>query len=288
MRPNISILGTRISGYDGEQMTAESDCQPNGPSVLIVDDERDMRDPLRDWLIRAGYRAQAAAGGPEALAIAEREPIDVVDTDFVMPGMNGLELLDALRERHPAIQVIFLTGRATKDLAISVLRQGRSFDLLEKPLHNLQRLTHVIDAAWAARHPGPAPSAAGIEAVPATLESVIERSPIVRAVFAHVTANLGSALALATVADAVGYNPAYLTDLIRRETGQPLGRWIIELRLRRAQRLLLETPTPIHEIAAAVGYPDRSHFARTFRQHVGETPQLWRQRELQRLDASPR
>jgi YesN/AraC family two-component response regulator len=269
-------------------MSADSSTPPHGPAVLIVDDERDMRDPLRDWLIRAGYRAPAAAGGPEALALAEREAIDVVVTDFVMPGMTGLELLDALRERHPAIQVIFLTGRATKDLAISVLRQGRSFDLLEKPLHNLQRLTHVIDAAWAARHPGPASADSAVEAVPATLEAAIERSPVVGAVFAHVTTNLGSALALATVADAVGYNPAYLTDLIRRETGQPLGRWIIELRLRRAQRLLLETTTPIHEIAAAVGYPDRSHFARTFRQHVGETPQLWRQRELQRAGGAQR
>lgn len=243
--------------------------------VLIIDDEADVRDPLREWLVRAGYEAVAAAGGREAIALAKRDRFDAVVTDYVMPGLDGLAVLDQLREAQPELQVIFLTGHATKELAIAALRHGRAYDLLEKPLHNARRLADLIDTACAAsRPPGdPAPPAGSL---PEALQAAMARSMVVKAVFEHVAADLAAPLTLGGVAEAVGYHPAYLTDLVRNETGMPLVRWIAELRVRHAQALLTGSDLGIGEVGARIGYPDRSLFARFFRRYAGVSPAAWR------------
>lgn len=242
--------------------------------VLIIDDEADVRDPLREWLVRAGYDAQAAAGGPEAIALAQRGNFDAVVTDYMMPGMDGLAVVDELRRHQPDLQVIFLTGHATKELAIAALRRGRAYDLLEKPLHNARWLANLIDEACADRRPPAIPPA---DSLPETLLTAMARSPVVKTVFAHVTADLAAPLTLGSVAEAVGYHPAYLTDLVRNETGMPLVRWIAELRVRLAQALLTSTDLGIGEIGERIGYPDRSLFARFFRRYAGMSPAAWRE-----------
>lgn len=253
---------------------------PHKPVVLVVDDDDDLRDTLCDWLTRAGYPVRPAGDGLEALAIAEREPVHVVVTDFQMPRLDGLGLLEGVRERHPGVQVIFLTGQATKELAIEALRQGRSFDFLEKPLHDMRVLAQLIDQAWASR-PAAGPAAAPAVRLPQALAEACGRSPLLAKVFGHVAANLADPLSLPVVADAVGYHPVYLTEAVRRESGQTLARWITELRMREAQRLLETHDWPISQVAAAVGFHDPSHFARLFKQFSGEAPNAWREHRQQ-------
>jgi AraC-like DNA-binding protein len=78
------------------------------------------------------------------------------------------------------------------------------------------------------------------------------------------------------VAKAVGYSPAYLTDLVRRQTGQTVQRWIIKRRMAAACSLLLETDQSVNQIATTVGYNDKNYFFYQFRQHYAMTPQIWR------------
>jgi CheY-like chemotaxis protein len=67
----------------------------NPPSVLVIDDDPDMRQVLSDFLQRSGYRVVEAANGQEGIFAAECEPIDAVILDKEMPGMNGLDVLPA-------------------------------------------------------------------------------------------------------------------------------------------------------------------------------------------------
>jgi AraC-like DNA-binding protein len=99
----------------------------------------------------------------------------------------------------------------------------------------------------------------------------------VKAVFQFITAHYNQPISLCDVAKAVGYSPAYLTDLVRRETGQTVNQWIIEYRLTKASCLLLETNQTVSEIAETVGYQHINYFFRQFRRHYGTTPQVWRE-----------
>ena len=102
----------------------------------------------------------------------------------------------------------------------------------------------------------------------------------VKAVFQFIAAHYHQSISLCDVAKAVGYSPAYLTDLVRRKTGQTVNQWIIEHRLTKASCLLLETDQTVSQIAETVGYQNIGYFFRQVRHRYGTTPQIWR--ELQR------
>lgn len=116
-----------------------------GVRILIADDEEASREALQELLDGWGHRVDEASDGNEALRKAIELLPDVIITDLVMPGMDGLWLLRALREELPHVPVIVLSGRATIDSAIEAIREG-AFDLLEKPLDS-RRLRILLERA---------------------------------------------------------------------------------------------------------------------------------------------
>ncbi len=108
-------------------------------TVLIVDDERFFRTVLGDFVTGLGLRALTAGDGEAALALLERERVDLVLLDVVMPEMDGLEVLQRIRKRRPGLPVIIVTASDAMDNAIAALREGAD-DFFRKPL-NLDELT---------------------------------------------------------------------------------------------------------------------------------------------------
>lgn len=104
-----------------------SDCR-----VLLVDDEADFVEVLADRLEARGLGVVTASGGIEALSAAADRVFDAIVLDMAMPGMDGLETLEALLKINPDLQVILLTGQATLEQAAAAIRIG-ALDLLEKP-----------------------------------------------------------------------------------------------------------------------------------------------------------
>jgi DNA-binding NtrC family response regulator len=101
-------------------------------SLLLVDDDEAFRVALGGELARLGFAIALAGTGEEALSkLIEREP-DVVLLDLRLPGVSGLDVLKAIRERHPSIDVIVLTGHGSIDTAIESIRIG-AFDYVSKP-----------------------------------------------------------------------------------------------------------------------------------------------------------
>ncbi len=113
-------------------------------------------------------------------------------------------------------------------------------------------------------------------AEPQFKKSETEQPPSLKKVFSFIETHYCNPISLQEVAKAVNLSPAYLTDLVRRETGRTVNRWIVEHRIARARTLLLETNSSINEIAETVGYLDSGHFIRLFRRINGTTPQAWR------------
>lgn len=104
----------------------------------------------------------------------------------------------------------------------------------------------------------------------------VEKSPLIKKVFGFIETHYCNPISLHEVAKAVNLSPAYLTDLVKRETGRTVNRWIVEHRIARARTLLLESDRSVAEIAETVGYLDAGHFIRLFRRINGTTPQAWR------------
>jgi two-component system response regulator PilR (NtrC family) len=100
--------------------------------ILIVDDERSMREFLAIFLRRAGHRVEAAAGGADGLSALKSREFDVVITDLRMPGVGGLEILAEAKKLHPETQVIVVTAFATTETAIAAMKAG-AYDYLTKP-----------------------------------------------------------------------------------------------------------------------------------------------------------
>jgi signal transduction histidine kinase len=119
------------------------------PRVLLVDDEVDFLSSLAQRLELRGLPVLTAASGLEALEILDREPVDVVVLDVRMPGMDGIETLRRIKDRHPQVQVVMLTGHADLESSIEGMRFG-FFDYLTKPV-KLAQLMEKIDEAFSRR-----------------------------------------------------------------------------------------------------------------------------------------
>jgi two-component system response regulator RegA len=97
---------------------------PNGPSILIVDDDLALRERLARAFRDRGFEATTASGYAEAVACARRESPELAVVDLRMPDGSGLELLKALKEIDPATQVVVLTGYGSIATAVQAVRLG--------------------------------------------------------------------------------------------------------------------------------------------------------------------
>ena len=100
--------------------------------VLVVDDEPSASELCMMLLKDMGFDVEQAESGPRALAILESGPTDIVLTDVRMPGMNGIELLGAIKERYPQTAVVIMTGYGTIPSAVEAIKLG-AYDYITKP-----------------------------------------------------------------------------------------------------------------------------------------------------------
>jgi PAS domain S-box-containing protein len=102
------------------------------------------------------------------------------------------------------------------------------------------------------------------------------RRETLRGVLEYIEQHYREHLTLEDVAQAVNFTAAYLTELLRRETGLSIHRWIVEYRLAEAKRLLVNTEMSVAAVAEQVGFGNASHFCRQFRRKTNFTPRAWR------------
>ncbi len=102
--------------------------------ILIVDDERIMRDSLSAWLLEEGYQVEAVEDGARALKKAKTESWDVLLVDLKMPGMDGIEVLQEVKKISENIPVIIMTAYATVDTAVRAMKEG-AYDYIVKPFN---------------------------------------------------------------------------------------------------------------------------------------------------------
>lgn len=114
--------------------------------ILVVDDEKDIRDGSQRILSRIGFQVLTASRGDEALDILKKEKPSIVFLDLKMPGMGGMEVLEQIRAIDETILVIIITGFATVETATKAMKQG-AYDFIPKPFEPDQ-MRIVVNRAW--------------------------------------------------------------------------------------------------------------------------------------------
>lgn len=120
-------------------------------SILVVDDEARIADTLALILESKGYAAKAAYDAASGMALCDEFRPDLVISDVVMPGMNGIEMAIIIRRQFPACRILLFSGQAaTADMLEQARARGHEFELIAKPVHPeqlLERVKQVLDVA---------------------------------------------------------------------------------------------------------------------------------------------
>jgi CheY-like chemotaxis protein len=144
--PSFSDQTNRPFGFSGKRIQQDpSRVQGRGQKVLVIDDETAIADSLAEILSDHGFEVMAAYDGPAAIAKAREICPDVVVCDVVMPQLNGVDTVIAIRQICPHARIFLFSGQAnTTDILKNARAQGHSFELLPKPMHPDELLSRLF------------------------------------------------------------------------------------------------------------------------------------------------
>jgi DNA-binding NtrC family response regulator len=112
-------------------------------NILVIDDEAAQRDVLTGYLKKKGDKIFSASSGREGIEIAGRNPVDIILSDFKMPDLNGIEVLEQVKKINPEISFVIVTAYGTVENAVKAMRLG-AFDYISKPV-DLDELDLMIE-----------------------------------------------------------------------------------------------------------------------------------------------
>ncbi|KAB2907397.1 MAG: response regulator [Ignavibacteriales bacterium] len=283
LKPNEisdSEVPENVKGYTGsvdsgehgaEELLTETE-QNDSEIILVIDDNADIRTFISEEL-RSDYRVIEAADGTQGLNIAEGTIPDLVITDIMMPGIDGVELSRRLKQNELTnhIPVIILTAKAAFEDKIEGLESGADDYLVKpfKPIELRTRVKNLLELRKKLRERFQTvvqtPSDKEAETTPES-RFVLKVSSIVaeRLSDEHFTAE--------TLARELGYSISPLNRKLNALTGCTAGVLIRRTRLEKAMVLLKGKQLSVKEVAMMVGYSEQSNFTRSFKNYFGTPP----------------
>lgn len=234
--------------------------------VLVVEDEEMIRKGIVltvDWAALDCVVVGEAANGEEALEAARRYEPTLIITDLKMPKMDGIEMLQKLREQGCTAPAIILTAYDSFEYARSALRLGAA-DFLLKPFHDgeLEQAVLTLQKKLQTQpvHEIELPKKGG-------------RSRYVLSAMDYIAENYANPnLTVGMVAQALGLSEGHLSHLFKKETEQTLLSYLTRYRIHKSMELLRDCRRKVYEVAECVGYRDIAYFSATFKRLTGVSP----------------
>jgi signal transduction histidine kinase/AraC-like DNA-binding protein len=236
--------------------------EPRGKAILIVDDDPHTVE-MHARLVQSHaseHRILKAQHGRAALEVLQREHVDLILLDLMMPELDGFGVLAAMRD-NPAtrdIPVIVLTGQALTEKDMGRLNRGVA-TVLRKGLFSVEETLAHLEAALERKR---------------KLSADAQR--LVRQAMAYLHEHYAEAISREDLARHVGLSDDYLTHCFRQEVGMTPIAYLNRYRVDQAKQLLKNTAQSITDIALAVGFSDSGYFSRVFRREVGLSPEAFR------------
>jgi len=119
--------------------------EPSGESILIIDDDPDIQEVLRDRLESLGYRILIAPNGKQGLEAVEKNGPHMVLLDEEMPDMKGFEVLKEIHKRGNEIPIVIITAYGTIDRVVEAMKEG-AYDFVAKPFES-NHIAHIVQKA---------------------------------------------------------------------------------------------------------------------------------------------
>lgn len=258
-----------IAASTAQQQNAET-------AILVVDDNQDLCHFIEESLIDK-YRVHCAYSGAEALSVLERENITLVVSDVMMPGIDGLELCNRIKNdlRYSHIPVILLTAKAADQSILEGLQQGAD-DYLTKPF-SVERL-HLRIAKfieWAQRSHQRFVQKPDIEPREITITPLDEQ--FLQKAIDEVNNHLQDAdFSVEEFANLVNMSRSQLYKKLVAVTGKSPLDFVRTMRMKRARQLLEKSQLQVSEVAYQVGFNTLKTFTENFKQEFGMTPSEFR------------
>jgi len=234
-------------------------------SVLIVDDEERIRrgmETILDWKAMGFTRVQTAENGRAGLEAAKAAPPDLVIADLKMPGIDGIQMIQSLRESGVKCQFIILSGvtdfqyaRAAIDLKVATY--------LLKPVDEEALATKIAEL-----FPPPGEE----DAMP---DAAVER--VIGDITDYIAKNLAQPLKLNAVAADFHYSAPYLGRMFKKVTGESFHDYLERIRMDAAKALLAQNHK-VYVAAKMTGYSNVDYFANIFKAYTGETPNEYKKK----------
>ena len=232
--------------------------------VLIVDDERLIREGLRDFIDWGALNmeiADTSGDGRDALQKVLTLKPQIVLCDIRLPELSGLDVLRQARAKGSESRFIFISAYSEFRYAQEALRLGAS-DYLLKPIE-MDALSEVLIRCRSTLEEAPEPE-----------KSYQEN--FVDDVAAYIEENFARDVSITEISEHMGMSVSYTGKLFKKNMGCSISQYLYKLRMERDKTLIESTTYLIYEIAEQVGYSDISHFSKKFKEYWGHSPQHFR------------
>lgn len=247
--------------------------------IMIVDDEPFIRLGLEKIISKMDDSLEVLGSfgnGQEALAFLamheSREP-DVIITDIKMPMMDGLKLIDFVREKYKRISIVVLSGFSDFEYARTAIRGGVR-DYLLKPVDKAE-LFELLSRLRSER----SLVADGAEQAEEQEQPTEQEHYLIDEIKAVLDREFAKNFELERLAETIGMNASYLSRLFKHKTSMTITDYLIQVRIEKAKQFLTDHPhLKNYEISHLVGYGDPVYFNKLFKKMVGVTPKDYKEK----------
>lgn len=244
--------------------------------VFLADDEPWALMTLQnliDWSDYGFAVSGEAEDGEQALERIIRTNPDLIISDIRMPGMDGLSLLQTIRDRGLRAEVLLVSGYTDFEYARKALQYGCA-GYLVKPVEEqelieyLSKVKGILDGKN---------SGGGVKLTGENEDEGYQSEKIqVQNMVKYIQEHFGEGLTLATLAGEFKMSESYISSLIKKRTGKGFGEHLMEVRIQKAQEYLRTTNDSVEAIAERVGYPDYFYFTKVYKKATGISPAAYR------------
>lgn len=228
-------------------------------TVVIVEDEYRTRNGIKNLIPRLNPHFQIigeAEDGIEGIEIVKNLNPDIVFSDIKMPKINGLKMIEDIKEMgfHPTF--VLLTGFANFDYAQQAIRLGVE-DYILKPI-SIEKMKNLLDKLSLKKEEDKEEG-----------KSTSPYSPLIQDIITCINTNYSKHINLNSIARSLHLSSEYISAKFTKETGENFSSFLKRIRIENAKILLIKGNDKIYEVATKVGYDDAKYFSRVFKEYNG-------------------
>ena len=229
--------------------------------IVIVEDEFRIRQGLSNLINKVDMGCRVigeAENGYEGIKMVRDLEPDIVITDIRMPKIDGLEMIEKIKEMGIECVIVVLSGYADFEYARTGIRLGvKEYLLKPATISDVKELLRKL--TMEEEHKGEQGENNRMQ----------EYSAATKEMVSVIEENYGMRLGLDSFADKFRLTPEYLSNLFAKETGMTFSNYLKKVRIEKAKELILTTDMKIYEVACSVGYPDQKYFSKVFKEYTG-------------------